>query len=67
MKHQNFYLVTHVLCPCVQRSIITLEEKGIGYTRTDIDLANKPNWFTQKSPMGKVPVLLVDESRTLFE
>jgi len=51
----------------VQRSIITLEEKGIGYTRTDIDLANKPNWFTQKSPMGKVPVLLVDESRTLFE
>lgn len=67
MKQQNFHLVTHALCPYVQRSIITLEEKSIAYTRTDIDLANKPTWFKQKSPMGRVPVLLVDENRTLFE
>ena len=67
MKHQNFNLISHVLCPYVQRSIITLKEKNIPFTRTDIDLANKPAWFKQKSPMGKVPVLIVDDNRALFE
>jgi len=67
MKQHNFHIVTHALCPYVQRSIITLEEKNISYTRTDIDLAKKPAWFEQKSPMGKVPILLVDEKHTLFE
>ena len=67
MKQQNLHLVAHVLCPYVQRSIITLQEKNIEYTRTDIDLFNKPTWFKQKSPMGRVPVLLVDENRALFE
>jgi glutathione S-transferase len=67
MNQQSFHLIAHVLCPYVQRSIITLEEKGIPYTRTDIDLAEKPEWFKQKSPMGKVPILLVDDKHTLFE
>jgi len=67
MKPQNFHLITHVLCPYVQRSIIILEEKSIPYCRTDIDLANKPTWFEQTSPMGKVPILLVDETHALFE
>ena len=51
----------------MQRSIITLKEKSIHYTRSDIDLANKPTWFKKISPMGKVPVLIVDDKRTLFE
>jgi glutathione S-transferase len=67
MKQQNFHLVTHKLCPYLQRSIITLSEKNISYTRTDIDLAKKPVWFEQKSPTGKVPILLVDEKHILFE
>jgi len=67
MKHQHFNLISHVLCPYVQRSIIILEEKNISFTRTDIDLANKPAWFKQKSPMGKVPILLIDDNRSLFE
>lgn len=67
MTAQPVQLVTHLLCPYVQRSIITLEEKGVSYTRTDIDLANKPQWFQEKSPLGKVPVLLVDNQRALFE
>ena len=67
MKHQNFILISHVLCPYVQRSIITLEEKNIPFTRTDIDLANKPAWFKKRSPMGKVPILIVDDNRALFE
>lgn len=67
MKQKNLHLIAHVICPYVQRSIITLEEKNIPYTRTDIELADKPLWFNQKSPMGKVPVLLVDEKHALFE
>lgn len=62
-----FELVTHVLCPYVQRSVIVLEEKGIPYRRTDIDLAAKPDWFGKLSPLGKVPVLVTGERRSLFE
>ncbi|MGH1539258.1 MAG: glutathione S-transferase family protein [Arenicella sp.] len=64
---QQFHLISHVLCPYVQRSIITLEEKAIPYSRTNIDLNDKPAWFIQQSPMGKVPVLQVDQQRILFE
>lgn len=67
MEQQNFHLISHVLCPYVQRSIITLEEKNIAYTRTDIDLAKLPAWFEEISPLGKVPILLVDEKKPLFE
>ncbi len=63
----EFELITHVLCPYVQRSVIVLQEKGIAYRRTDIDLANKPDWFHRLSPLGKVPVLVTGENRSLFE
>ena len=59
--------MSHNLCPYVQRSIILLDEKNISHVRTDINLANKPPWFSQISPMGKVPVLLVDDKKALFE
>ena len=67
MITQKFHLVSHVLCPYVQRSIIVLQEKHIPYMRTDIDLANKPAWFGRISPMGKVPVLIANENTALFE
>ncbi|GGX43582.1 glutathione S-transferase family protein [Saccharospirillum salsuginis] len=60
-------LITHVLCPYVQRSVIVLQEKDMPYRRTDIDLANKPDWFRSISPLGKVPVLVTGERRSLFE
>ncbi len=43
-------LVSHVLCPYVQRSVIALEELGIAYKRIDIDLNNPPEWFIRISP-----------------
>ena len=52
-------LISHKLCPYVQRAVIALGEKGIPFERIDIDLASKPNWFLEISPLGKVPVLLV--------
>jgi len=59
-------LVSHTLCPYVQRAAIVLIEKGIPFERKYIDLANKPNWFKQISPLGKTPVLLAGES-PIFE
>lgn len=59
-------LVSHPLCPYVQRAAIVMLEKNIAFTRTDIDLAHKPDWFLCLSPLGKVPLLRV-EGHTLFE
>jgi glutathione S-transferase len=52
-------VISHRLCPYVQRAIIILEEKCANYCRKDVDLANKPEWFLKVSPLGKTPVLLV--------
>ena len=52
-------LISHKLCPYVQRAVIALLEKGVPFERIDIDLANKPDWFLKISPLGKVPVLVV--------
>jgi glutathione S-transferase len=59
-------LVSHALCPYVQRAAILLAEKGVAFERRDIDLAVKPAWFLEVSPLGKTPVLLVD-GQPVFE
>jgi glutathione S-transferase len=59
-------LVSFELCPYVERSRIVLLEKRVAHEVTFIDLAAKPDWFLAVSPMGKVPVLLVD-GRPVFE
>ena len=63
-------LISHKLCPYVQRAVIALTEKGVPFERIDIDLANKPDWFLKISPLGKVPVLTVATDKgdvALFE
>lgn len=59
-------LISHALCPYVQRAAIVLAEKGIPFERRDIDLAAKPDWFLGISPLGKTPVLLA-EGQAIFE
>jgi len=59
-------LISHKLCPYVQRAVIALTEKGVGFERIDIDLANKPDWFVAISPLGKTPVLQVGD-KAIFE
>ncbi|MBB5406411.1 glutathione S-transferase [Paraburkholderia sp. HC6.4b] len=51
-------LVSHHLCPFVQRAAIVLGEKGIAFDRINVDLSEKPEWFLKKSPTGKVPLLI---------
>lgn len=60
-------LISHTLCPYVQRAAIVLSEKSIPFDRIYIDLANKPDWFQKASPLGKVPLLKTEEGHYLFE
>ncbi len=59
-------LISHHLCPYVQRAIISLTEKGVPFEKIYIDLSNKPDWFKTISPLGKVPLLKVGEE-VIFE
>ena len=59
-------LISHRLCPYVQRAVIALSEKAVAFERIDIDLADRPHWFLKISPLGKTPVLLVGDT-AIFE
>jgi glutathione S-transferase len=59
-------LISHHLCPYVQRVAIALTERGVAFEQVYIDLAAKPDWFVALSPLGKVPLLQVD-GVVLFE
>lgn len=64
-------LVSHHLCPYVQRAAIALAEKAVAFERVYVDLSSKPAWFKALSPLGKVPLLRVrspgGEETVLFE
>ena len=60
-------LISTKRCPFVQRSVITLNHKGIDHRMTFIDSDNPPQWFKDISPLGQVPVLRVDGETVIFE
>ncbi|MBT3012176.1 MAG: glutathione S-transferase family protein [Candidatus Thiodiazotropha sp. (ex Lucina aurantia)] len=62
----NIKLVSFLLCPFVQRSVILLEKKQIQYQLEYIDLEQPPAWFRRLSPMGKVPLMMINGA-VLFE
>lgn len=59
-------LVSFVLCPFVQRAVITLNEKHVDFLLEYVDLSAPPDWFIKLSPLGKVPLLQVD-GEVIFE
>jgi glutathione S-transferase len=63
---QTFELISNDLCPYTQRAAIQLAEKGAPFTRVYIDLADKPEWLSRLSPLGKVPLLRVGDA-AIFE
>ena len=62
----KYRLVSFKICPFVQRAAIVLQAKNVDYDIEYIDLRNKPDWFLELSPLGKVPILQVDDT-VLFE
>lgn len=65
-ENKGLELVSFKVCPFVQRSVIALNEKNIDFKLTHIMPGNEPDWFKAVSPLGKVPVLLVD-GQPVFE
>jgi glutathione S-transferase len=61
MSNTKLTLVSHHLCPYVQRAAIALTEKGVPFERRYVDLSAKPDWFRAISPLGKVPLLIVTQ------
>jgi glutathione S-transferase len=53
-------------CPYAQRCRLVLIEKNLDFELTEIDLYNRPAWFRDVSPYGKVPVLRHD-GRVVYE
>ena len=63
-------LVSHHLCPYVQRAAIALAEKQVPFERVYVDLSEKPDWFRVLSPLGRVPLLKIvadDREAVIFE
>jgi glutathione S-transferase len=59
-------LISHHLCPYVQRAVIALTEKKVAFDRIYVDLDNKSDWFLAISPLGKVPLLQIGKD-VIFE
>ncbi|NSL54277.1 glutathione S-transferase family protein [Uliginosibacterium sp. IMCC34675] len=62
MTMPTLTLISHPLCPFVQRAAIVLIEKQLPFHRINVDLGDKPAWFLAISPTGKVPLLQVQEA-----
>lgn len=54
------------VCPFVHRVRLTLAEKGVEHEYVAIDLRNKPDWYHEVLPSGKVP-LLEDKGYRIWE
>ncbi|MCB2080449.1 MAG: glutathione S-transferase family protein [Novosphingobium sp.] len=55
-------LISTRTCPYVQRAMIALKEKQAQFDVVHVDLSDRPDWFRQMSPLGKVPVLTVSRA-----
>ncbi|RRT60535.1 hypothetical protein GW17_00041057 [Ensete ventricosum] len=58
-----FLYLMGTIGPFSQRVLLTLEEKNIPYDIKLTDVSNKPDWFLEISPEGKVPVLKLDDGK----
>ena len=65
-------LFSYEACPYAQRTRMMLLEKDIDFTLTEVDLYDRPDWWKELSPHGKVPLIrhngdIVYESRIINE
>lgn len=63
----HYRLVSFKACPWVQRAAIVLREKQAPFEFVHITSEDRPDWFAEISPHGKVPVLQIDGDLALFE
>jgi glutathione S-transferase len=46
---------------------MTLNHKKVAYDIEFVDLANRPAWLADMSPLGEVPILIVDGKDVIFD
>ncbi len=61
MSAPSVTLISHHLCPYVQRVAIVLAEKAIPFERHYVELTATPDWFLGCTQLSKTPVLLVEQ------
>lgn len=66
-KSLDIELIAFDFCPYAQRGVISLLQNDIPHKLTYLDPNNLPDWFSEVSPFGKVPILRVDGKTTIFE
>jgi len=55
---EQITLYTAKICPWAHRAELALKESKLPYTRYEIDLSNKPEWYAPKvNPASKVPAI----------
>ncbi|XP_078079122.1 glutathione S-transferase omega-1-like [Mustelus asterias] len=54
-------------CPFAHRTLLVLEAKGIKYETVNINLLDKPDWFSEKNPLGLVPVLETCQNELVYD
>lgn len=57
MNNETIELFNAAVCPFCHRTRLTLLEKGVDFSITEIDLDDKPDWLPSVSPNGAVPAI----------
>ncbi|KAI0671839.1 thioredoxin-like protein [Trametes maxima] len=61
----TFYTGAGGFSPSAQRVHIALEDARADYTLYEVDVKNKPAWFYEVSPLGKVPAISLGPRSTM--
>ncbi|XP_069700911.1 pyrimidodiazepine synthase-like [Periplaneta americana] len=54
-------------CPYAERIHLVLDAKHIPHDVVNINLMQKPDWFLERNPLGKVPAIETEDGRCLYE
>ena len=51
----------------MQRARLVLAAKGIEYECVNINLKDKPDWYLEMNPLGKVPTIEMPDGKVIYE